>query len=140
MNQNNKVKSNRKIKGDFGEDYACNYLIKQGFVILCRNYRKPCGEIDIIGKKGSLYIFLEVKTRKYNCMVSGVEAVNKAKQRRIVKTADLYLLEHDEELPDDIEIRYDIAEITITNNDFPTVIDIEYYENAFDATGIYTVF
>lgn len=128
-------KTDKKAKGDFGESAVCAYLIERGFEIICRNYRKPCGEIDIIAKTGDFIAFVEVKTRKYNSMVSGVEAVTKAKQRRLIATADLYLEETDSSL----QPRYDIAEVVISR-DGGMVLNIEYYEDAFDTSGIYTAF
>ena len=37
--------------GDLGEKLACEYLVKNGYKILGRNYRITFGEIDIIAKK-----------------------------------------------------------------------------------------
>ena len=37
-------KRNNKVIGNYGEEIAANYLIKQGFVILSRNYLKKWGE------------------------------------------------------------------------------------------------
>ncbi|MCX6723326.1 MAG: YraN family protein, partial [Candidatus Staskawiczbacteria bacterium] len=42
---------NTKDVGDKGEDLACEYLVKNGYKILGRNYRITFGEIDIIAKK-----------------------------------------------------------------------------------------
>ena len=53
----------RKI-GDFGEDLAARYMIEKGYEILCRNFSKPYGEIDIIAIKDDIICFVEVKTRK----------------------------------------------------------------------------
>ena len=38
---------NRKEIGEAGESLACEVLCRQGYRILCRNYRCPYGEIDI---------------------------------------------------------------------------------------------
>ena len=38
-------------KGLFGENLACEYLQKQNFEIIERNFRYKRGEIDIICKK-----------------------------------------------------------------------------------------
>jgi Holliday junction resolvase-like predicted endonuclease len=51
----------RKV-GDAGEDLACVFLVKQGFVIVERNYLRKWGEIDIIARKGQKLHFVEVKT------------------------------------------------------------------------------
>ena len=40
-----------KETGDAGEDFACNFLISNGFRILKRNYFVGKGEIDIIARK-----------------------------------------------------------------------------------------
>ena len=48
--------------GDFGENLAGDWLKKQGFKILDRNYWTKFGEIDIVGKKDGQIIFFEVKT------------------------------------------------------------------------------
>ena len=41
----------RAVKGKLGEDFTADYLIKNGYDIITRNYRKPCGEIDIVALK-----------------------------------------------------------------------------------------
>ena len=51
----------RKI-GDKGESLACEFLVKQGFEIVEKNYLKKWGEIDIISRKGAKLYFIEVKT------------------------------------------------------------------------------
>ena len=51
--------------GRFGEEKACNYLKKNNYKIIERNFRCRQGEIDIIAKdlsKNEL-VFIEVKTR-----------------------------------------------------------------------------
>ena len=48
--------------GKLGEDIATNWLVKNGFEILCRNYNKKWGELDIVVQKDSLVHFVEVKT------------------------------------------------------------------------------
>jgi len=41
---------NKKF-GDWGERLAEDFLVKRGYEILERNFRKRCGEIDIICRK-----------------------------------------------------------------------------------------
>ncbi len=124
----------KQEKGRLGEDAVCLRLQQRGHEIIERNYRRRCGEIDIISKCGGFVVFTEVKSRKRNSMVSGLEAVDRRKQARIVRTADIWLSEHDTGL----QPRYDIAEVTLTGS-IPRVVGIEIYEDAFTADGIYTV-
>lgn len=58
-------KHNQNI-GRIGEETACKFLMKQGYRIILRNYRKKWGEIDIIAKKDTLVYFIEVKTVSRN--------------------------------------------------------------------------
>jgi len=48
--------------GQVGETVASNFLTKKGFEIICRNYRKKWGELDIIAEKDKVLHFVEVKT------------------------------------------------------------------------------
>ena len=77
--------------GKIGEDIASKYLEAKGYKIKKRNYRTFLGEIDIICEyKGNL-IFVEVKTRRSDKFGYPEEAINLAKQRKIIKNALCYL-------------------------------------------------
>ena len=81
----------RKI-GNKAEDKAANFLKKQGYKIIERNYTLPLGEVDIIAQKGKTIAFVEVKYRKNADDFGGpVAAVNKAKQKRIINAALSYI-------------------------------------------------
>lgn len=127
----------RAVKGKLGEDFTADYLIKNGYDIITRNYRKPCGEIDIVASKGDILVFVEVKTRRYRSLVSGVEAVGYKKKGRIIATADWVFLPNTAE---EKQIRYDIAEVTVSTGDAVRVIDFRYFKDAFDTTGYETQF
>jgi putative endonuclease len=53
---------NTRQKGNRGEDVACVYLKKHGFLIQERNYLRKWGEIDIVGVKKGILHFFEVKS------------------------------------------------------------------------------
>lgn len=125
----------RQTKGRLGEDAVCVELERRGHTIIARNYHKRVGEIDIISQIDRYIVFTEVKTRKLGSMVSGLEAVNFTKQKKIVLTADAYLTEN----PTGLQPRYDIAEVTVTRGDFPRITRIDIYEDAFSTDGIYTI-
>lgn len=69
--------------GQKGEDFAAGALADAGMEILCRNYKKRWGEIDIIAKDGEYLAFVEVKTRRAGSLVSPLSAVTLQKQRRV---------------------------------------------------------
>lgn len=79
--------------GKIGEDIAAGLLSKQGYEILERNVRTRFGEIDIVAKEKGTFVFVEVKTRNSGNFGLPVEAVSKAKQRRISKMAVAFLQE-----------------------------------------------
>ncbi len=112
-------------RGRMGEDYAARKLEQAGWEILQRNYRIRGGEIDIIANTGGYIIFAEVKLRSEGAMVSGLEAVDTGKMRRIVRTAQRWLLEH----PCELQPRFDVIEITEKSGSFT----LTHIENAFDA-------
>ena len=62
--------------GGEGEKRVANYLRQQGFAIVKRNYTCRYGEIDIIAENDEYILFVEVKTRKKDSLVSGEESVN----------------------------------------------------------------
>lgn len=48
--------------GKIGEEETVKYLKRLGYRILERNFRRPWGELDIVGRKGDMLVFFEVKT------------------------------------------------------------------------------
>ena len=50
--------------GARGEALAADYLEKNGYRILDRNYRCRMGEIDLVARKENTLAFVEVKLRK----------------------------------------------------------------------------
>ncbi|MCD6134230.1 MAG: YraN family protein [Candidatus Omnitrophica bacterium] len=79
-----------RLKGEYFEDLAVDYLRLKGFKILARNYRRRGGEIDIIAQRKRRIYFLEVKARKSSAYYSGYEAVDKSKWKRIERLAAIY--------------------------------------------------
>ncbi len=114
--------------GAEGERRVANFLRKKGFAIINRNFQSKYGEIDIIAENDEYILFVEVKTRKENSLVSGVEAVDSFKQRRIILTANDYIAKTQcEKQP-----RFDIAEVTVfEKTDSGLGYRLRYIENAW---------
>ena len=120
------IKHSTKKIGDMGENYAADYLKRQKYKIIERNYRKRCGEIDIIAEKNGVIAFVEVKTRHSNTLAQPFEAVDRRKQEKIIKTAVNYISEN----KIDCDCRFDVCEVFV-DKDCLKLRKINYYENAF---------
>lgn len=120
------------VSGKIGEDCAADLLIGKGYQIVARNYHSRFGEIDIIAQNNSYLVFIEVKTRDENYSVSPLEAVTVAKQKKLYKTALLYLQMY----PTKLQPRFDVIGI-ITKNRNIAVDSIEHIENAFSGGGFF---
>lgn len=112
--------------GPFGEALAAEHLQENGFRILERNYHSRFGEIDIIAENGQYIVFAEVKTRGISSLSGPEEAVTQGKQKKIAKTALLYLQSH----PTGLQPRFDVIGI-ITSNDGDSALSVHHIEDAF---------
>lgn len=101
----------RRQFGDWGEALARRFLEKRSYTILGLNYRKRCGEIDIVARRQGVLHFVEVKTRTGSAggFGSPEEAVDTRKQRRLVATVRHYLFERD--YPEDTAWQIDVLSI-----------------------------
>ncbi len=116
--------------GRTGEEYTARWLDGQGWRILDRNWRCPWGEVDIIAQKGETVAFVEVKTRTRGYLAGPLEAVGKAKQRRLLKTAWLWL----ERTGSTGQPRFDAAGVVMDEKG--NVLSFEYIESAFDGSDV----
>ena len=80
----------KKLLGKKGERLAEEYLKKQGYTLLKRNYRTPYGEADLVFLVGDEIVFVEVKTRTSVEFATAKQAVNLDKQSRYRKIALYY--------------------------------------------------
>lgn len=114
---------------DFGieaEQIAVEYLQKQGYLILEKNYRYLKSEIDIIAEYENLIIIIEVKARSTDAFLEPQEAVNRQKIKQIFIGSNHYL----EHLDQDKEVRFDI--ISIIKN-AQNSVHINHIKDAFNA-------
>lgn len=115
-------------KGAYGEYEAARYLRKKGYNIVGANFRCRFGEIDIIGEKDGFLVFVEVKTRDENSFYTPAEAVTYKKIQRLVKTAQIYLMQNDTSL----QPRFDVIEVYTSGG---KVKRINHIENAFEGVN-----
>jgi putative endonuclease len=112
----------KKQLGVLGERIAENYLKKKGYKILEKNYIERLisgpvrGEIDIIAQKSSIINFVEVKTLAKDdggrfSIISPEDKVNFQKQKKIIETAERWLME--KKIPLDTKWQIDVIGIEI---------------------------
>ncbi len=88
-----------KAVGDDAEAVALAYLQRQGLALVQRNYRVAGGphargaEVDLIlRERDGTLVFVEVRSRAAASHGGALASVGAAKQRRIVRAAQHYLL------------------------------------------------
>ena len=111
--------------GQRGEQATVAYLLGQGYTLLAQNWHCRYGEIDIIVAKGDVVAFVEVKTRKKGSLTTPEEAVNYTKQKKIILSAQKYILE----TGDDRQPRFDVSAVRYDKDDY----QCEYLLDAFEA-------
>lgn len=78
--------------GNLGENIAREYLKSKGYRIIENNHRNKYAEIDLIARdKQKILIFIEVRTKTSEQLVSPEESINKRKICRLVRNAKAYL-------------------------------------------------
>lgn len=95
--------------GRKGEEIAAGYLRGKGYQILETNWRSGRNEVDIIARDGKYLVIAEVKSRHSDFAGPPEMAVNREKQKALIRAANSYLkikqLEN--------EVRFDIISILI---------------------------
>jgi putative endonuclease len=109
--------------GQLGEDLAVDFLQKNGYEILDRNWRFQKAEVDIIAQKKDVLAVVEVKTRSSLEFGLPQDFVNPKKIQLLVKAINEYVVSKDL----DVTVRFDIIAIHYTKAN----IDIEHIEEAF---------
>lgn len=105
----------KKQFGNAGENLATEYLQKQVYTILEKNFYCKQGEIDIIAKDKNEIVFIEVKSRSNIVFGLPSEAVTKQKMKHILKTARYFLYKN--KMINEY-IRFDVVEILIKSGKF----------------------
>ncbi|MBU0729978.1 MAG: YraN family protein [Proteobacteria bacterium] len=116
----------RQTLGKVGERLAENYLIAQGYKILIRNYRTKIGELDLIAEDSGDLVFVEVKTRTSELFGAPHEAITRAKQQKIARTALEYMTRNG---INERAARFDVVGVMLQKNGTPR---IEVLKNAFE--------
>ncbi len=80
--------------GQWAEQQALTVLEEQGYVHVQSNYHSRFGEIDLIVRKGRNWFLLRSKHAQKRVLRRLIETISYSKQRKIAKTAMLFLQDH----------------------------------------------
>lgn len=124
-------KPTTKAQGDGAEDQALAYLLREGLVLLARNFKTPGrggGEVDLImqDRDGTL-VFVEVRLRSSAAFGGPLASVDARKRRRLVLAAQHYLMDQACTPP----CRFDVVGVAQCLGQEPPVL--EWVKAAFDA-------
>jgi putative endonuclease len=113
--------------GKWGEEYAAEYLLKNGYEIISRDWKLGKRDIDIVARTedGMTVVFVEVKTRATDVVSCPEDAIDERKIMSIGWTANAYVKEF--QIYDDL--RFDIISIVGTK---PEDASIEHIVDAFN--------
>jgi putative endonuclease len=96
--------------GSHAEDLATEFLLEHGFEIVERNYKCLIGELDIIAIDGDVMVFVEVRSRASVAYGDAIETVNRRKQRKVTRVAEVFL-QHKQQYASFPEYRFDVIAI-----------------------------
>lgn len=122
------------ITGEIGEKLAADYLKKQGYKVLSRNFRTKFGELDIICKKGRVLVFVEVKAImigdlrfaiSHLLFFSPEQHFTKQKITRLKRAIEIFLIKN--KLSSETEQRLDLIALELDVNS--KLKDLRHYEN-----------
>ena len=100
---------NRAETGRRGEAAAARWYQKQGCRLLAHNFHTRMGELDVVVQEpDGTIVICEVKTRAEGSLTSPAEAVDRPKQRRLIRAAQYYLQQNG---LSDAPVRFDVAEV-----------------------------
>src|SRR6201997_5877477 len=97
------IDQNRQIAfrtGISAESRAAAFLVAKGFRILARRWKSPVGEIDIIARRRTLLVFVEVKARER--FDDAAWSVTDRQRLRIAAAAEEWLAQNGDERIRDI--------------------------------------
>lgn len=70
---------------------AARYLETMGYTIVECNWRCRLGEVDIVAEDDGVLVFVEVRTRTGNGFGTPQESVDRRKQARLRRVAQMYV-------------------------------------------------
>jgi putative endonuclease len=84
--------SGKQRQGQLWERQALDHLERHGLTLIEANFRCKLGEIDLIMRDADAIVFVEVRQRAGKAHGGAAASITRAKIRRLVRAAQLYLM------------------------------------------------
>lgn len=117
--------SETRRRGAGVEAAARRHLLRAGLGDVAANAGYRLGELDLVMRDGETLVFIEVRYRASDAYGGGAESVDRGKRRRIVRAAELFLLQHPALAED--WCRFDVIEATGD----PQAPELTWHRDAF---------
>lgn len=104
-----------KELGQLGEDFAAQWFLARGFLVLDKNWRANRVELDLVVSKCELIVFVEVKTRSSYDFGGAIQAISPQKLKNLKLAALLWLTTHKTLAP---KIRIDLLALQYDGDNF----------------------
>lgn len=101
--------ANHNDLGKYGEQLGADYLARQQFSVLHKNWKYSYYEIDVIASRDDILHFIEIKTRRSVNYGLPEEDAGRRKWQRIQRAAQAYMSRH----PQWKKIQYDMLSIRL---------------------------
>lgn len=101
---------NTRERGGRAESVAADYLVKDGYSIVERNFVCKLGEIDIIARDRDELVFIEVRSKHSAGTLDPIYSIDRRKQSKIIKAAQVYLANRVGRIP---ACRFDVVIVTL---------------------------
>ena len=107
--------------GREGEDLAADWLVRNGFTLLYRNWRHGRYEVDILAGRNNILHVIEVKTRRSKAYGHPEESVSRKKIEHMLQGASAWLYRW----PVYRRVQYDVLAITLVRGQEPEIVLFE---------------
>ena len=102
-----------KQRGCYGEWLGKEFLKKKGFRILEKNWRSRGDrrkEIDLVCLDREILVFVEIRSRSENALISGFDSLNLRKRKALLRSFKAYLFEA---VQQPLTFRFDLVEVDL---------------------------
>ncbi len=110
-------------RGRMGEQAAELFLRRErGMKCLYRNWRSGKWEIDLVMLQQKALVFVEVRTRQEDALVSGYHSLTRAKRDALRRAGSAFLYQNKGNFP---HFRLDVVEVNLCDDRVSTIYHFE---------------